>query len=86
MPTSYKIPTPDKLPEGDDNINFAHRRLRKLVEIIRNLNRKERKVQNALEDLWLAQKEFVELAERKEARTIVKENLMTGLAPDSEEY
>ncbi|CCD46203.1 predicted protein [Botrytis cinerea T4] len=53
MPTSYKIPTPDKLPEGDDNINFAHRRLRKLVEIIRNLNRKERKVQNALEVLTI---------------------------------
>ncbi|KAK6606087.1 hypothetical protein H4I96_04549 [Botrytis cinerea] len=73
MPTFYKIPTPDKLPEGDDNIDFAHRRLHRVIPKIKN-------------DLWLAQKEFVELAERKEARTIVKENLMTGLAPGSEEY
>ncbi|TEY69481.1 hypothetical protein BOTCAL_0115g00010 [Botryotinia calthae] len=98
MPKSYKIPKPDKLPEGDDCINFAHRRLCKLDEIIRNLNRKEssertriindlihRVIPKMRKDLRLARDESIKLGKIQEERSNDKKHLME-LAAGSEAY
>ncbi|TGO44191.1 hypothetical protein BCON_0575g00030 [Botryotinia convoluta] len=99
MPTSYKIAKPDKLPEKDEEINFEHRRLRKLDEIVRELIRKEssertriindlkeRVIPKMTRDIQAARVEISEKEERQKVVESDKMSLLNQHPPGSKEY